>query len=246
MEQSLFVELIHRTKSVLSIIEKLTQMSRGKFGDREFGEFFYKAVTKDIENHNVLLNVFLKYIDSTTPIPKKGTVNKLIEETIKMNQAHLEQRKARVFRKLEEDLPETPVPDEQLGFILDSLLQCAMALIPPGGLIEFITRSIVLPGDSIGDKEPFKRNGKYLEIVIAFARVKRSMEQTSKETSGASPQEEALSNLVYKLVEVIVKRNQGTIKSEADERESKNTISLKLPVERRKAVYYHLTNEKMT
>jgi two-component sensor histidine kinase len=59
MEQSLFVELIHRTKSILDTISKLTQLSRVKSGDREFGEFFYKAVTR--LRNIILLNTFLVY-----------------------------------------------------------------------------------------------------------------------------------------------------------------------------------------
>ena len=83
MERSLFIELIHRTKGILDTIIKLTQLSRGKFGDREFGEFFYKAITKDIEKHNLLLNTFLKYIELTTPIPKRDTINKLYRRGVK-------------------------------------------------------------------------------------------------------------------------------------------------------------------
>jgi hypothetical protein len=238
MEPSLIVELIHRTKGVLGTIDKLTQLSQGKFGDREFGEFFFKAVAKDIESHNVLLNAFLKYIESTALILKKGTVNKLIEEALKKNQAHLEERGARAFKNCEEGLPETVVPDEQLRFILDSLLQCAMDLMPLGGLIELITRSVVLPGASIGDKEPFKKNGKYIEIGIIFTRGKGPVERSPRGRNELSGLGEASSDLIYKLVEVVVKRSQGTMKLEADERESKNTIYLRLPIERRKVVYY--------
>jgi hypothetical protein len=75
MEQSLFIELIHRTKVVLNTINKLTVLSREKSGDKQFMEFFYSAVNRDIEKHNQLLNTYLKYIESTTPIPKRDTVN---------------------------------------------------------------------------------------------------------------------------------------------------------------------------
>jgi len=242
MEQSLFVELIHRTKSLLDTISKLTQLSRVKSGDREFGEFFHKAVTKEIEKHNLLLNTFLKYIESTTPILKRDTLNKLIEKVLSRHQAQLEEKKTKVLKRYEKDLPETIVPDEQLIFILDSLLQYAMALMPADGTIEFLTKSVVVPGTSIEDKEFFKRNEIYIEIVVIFTSHKKLIEQSEKRLEVLSSQEGALSDLVYRLVDMIVKKNHGTIKFEIDERESKNTISLKFPVERRKVVYYHLTN----
>ena len=38
-----------------------------------------------------------------------------------------------MFKKFDMDLPETIVPDEQLRFILDSLLQYTIALMPSDG-----------------------------------------------------------------------------------------------------------------
>ena len=130
MEQSLFIELIHRTKAALHTINKLTQLSREKFGDKEFREFFYKTISNDIEKNNLLLNTFLKYIESTTPIPKKNTLIKLIEEVLKRHQVPLEQKRIKILKTFGENLPETIVPDEQLKFIFDSLLQFVIVLMP--------------------------------------------------------------------------------------------------------------------
>ncbi|OGP86821.1 MAG: hypothetical protein A2156_13035 [Deltaproteobacteria bacterium RBG_16_48_10] len=243
MERPLFIELIHRTKSILGTIDKLAQLSRGKFSDREFGDFFYKAVTKDIEKHNLLLNTFSKYIESTTPILKRDTVNRLIEEVLKKHQVRLEEKKTKIFKKFEKDLPETMAPDEQLKFILDSLLQYAMALMPADGNIEVLTQSVLVPGEALKDQESFKKNGKYIEIIIAYTGYKTPMEQSGKGLGVPSPQEDVSSDLVYRLVDMIAKKNQGTIKYEVDERESKYKISLQLPVERRKAVFYQSTNQ---
>ena len=240
MEEPLFIELIHQTKSVLNTIGRLAQLSRGKFIDREFGEFFSKAITKDIEKHNLVLNTFLNYIASTTPIPKRGTVNKIIEEVLKKHQVQLEEKRTKIFREFEKNLPETTVPDEQLKFILDSLVQYVVALTPSDGGMKFLTKSCVLPGGATEEKEFFKKNGKYVEILVAFTGQKRLIEQPGKELGVPSPQEEVLADLVYRLVDMIVKKNQGTIKFEADERESQNRIVLKFPVERRKVVFYHL------
>jgi len=243
MEEPLFIELIHRTKSVLNTIGKLTQLTRGKFVDREFGDFFAKAIARDIEKHNLLLNTFLNYIASTTLIPKRGTVNKIIEEVLKRRLVHLEGKRTKIFREFEKDLPETVVPDDQLRFIMDSLLQYAIALMPPGGNIKFLTRSFGLPGEAIADKGFFRKSWKYVEILVDFSSQKKPLEQFGRAPGGRSPQEETLAGLVYRLVDMIVRKNEGAMKFEVDERESKNKIVLRFPAERRKLVQDQLTSD---
>ena len=244
MERSLIIELIHRTKSTLNTIDRLTQLSREKFEDKQFRQFFYKAISKDIEKHNLVLNTFLRYIQSTTPIPKSGTLIKLIEEGLKKHEVGLEEKRIRIFKQFEKDPPETIVPDEQLKFILDSLFQYAVVLMPSDGEIEFRVKSVPLPRDSIEGQEFLKRGGKCIEIVIAFTGYRKPMAQSGKESGPPSLQQEVSSDLVYRLVEMTVNRNQGTIEFKVDETGSKNTIILRFPIERRKVVYYQLTNDR--
>ena len=231
MEQSLSIELIHHTKSTLDSIKKLAQLSRGRFSDKEFGEFFYRMITKDIEKNDLVLNSFLNYIKATTPIRKKGTVQNLIEEVLKKHQVRLEEYKTKIFRDFETDLPETIVPDEQLRFILDSILQYAMASIPPHGGIEFLTKSFALQKETREDQAFFKKNGKYIEVLVAFSYY--------KEPKGEPvPQKEVVPDLMLRLVDDMVERNQGIIKFEFDETKAKMFISLKFPIERRNVVHY--------
>jgi len=51
-----------------------------------------------------------------------------------------------------------------------------------------------------------------------------------------------LIGLILKLVEEIVGENHGGLSLEADEKRSKSVIVLKLPVERRKVVFYERIN----
>lgn len=243
MNRSLFIELIHFTKSTLDSIKNFTQLSRGKFSDKEFGEFFYRMVTKDIEKNDLLLNGFLNYIKATTLIRKKDRVNILIEEVLKNHQVRLEEKRPRIFKNFEKDLPETIVPDEQLRFVLNSILQYAMASMTLDGSIEFLTRSFALQKQTTEGQAFFKSNGKYIEILVAFTGYKKPKEQLGKELETSTLQKEDLWYLVLRLVENIVQRNQGMIKFEADEMEVKKFISLKFPVERRKVAYYQQTNE---
>lgn len=242
MDRSLFIELIHFTKSTLDSIKNFTQLSRGKFSDKEFGEFFYRMVTKDIEKNNLLLNGFLNYIKATTPIRKKNRVNILIEEVLKNHQVRLEEKRTKIFKNFGKDLPETIVPNEQLRYILDSLLQYAIASMPPDGSIEFLTKSLVLQRD-MGEETFSNKIGKYIEILMTFTGHKKPKEQLGKELETPTPQKEVVWDLVLRLVEDIVHRNQGMMKFEVDEIEAKKFISLKFPFERRKVVYYQQTSK---
>ena len=243
MEQSLVIDLIHRTKGVLNTINKLTLLSREKFGDKHFREFFYSAIKRDIEKHNLLLNTYLNYIESTTPIPKRDTVTKLIEGVLKRYQVRLEEKEIKLSIRWEKDLPETVVPDEQLKFIFNSLLQFVLVWMPSGGNLEFLSRSFELP-EAPGEGEgALKKGGKYIDIRMNI-RGLRIPAAASEKGSGPSPLEEEISSdPVCRLVDRIVKQNQGIIKFESGARESQYTISVKLPVERRRVVYYHLTGE---
>jgi hypothetical protein len=239
MERSLLIELIRHTKGTLDSIKKFTELSRGKFIDKEFGEFFYRVMTEDIERSSLILNSFINYIKATTPIRKKGTVNSLIDEVLKKHQVRLEENKAKVFRNLEKDLPETIVPDEQLRFIVDSVLQYVMTSMSPNGSIEFLTKSFDLQKETDGDQVFFKKNGRYIEILVAFTYYKNPMEQFEKELENPVSQKEMVPDLMLRLVDDIVDRNQGIIEVQFDETKAKRFISLKFPIERRKVVHYH-------
>ncbi len=229
MERSLFVELIHQIRSTLDSIKKFTELSRGKFGDKEFGEVFYRMITKDIEKNDLMLNAFLNYIKATTPIKKRGTVNTLIEEVLRKHQVRLEERKTKIFRNFEEDLPEAIIPDEQLRFILESVLQYTMAMMPLDGSLEFSTKSVVQK-DVIEDQVFFKKNRNFIEVLVAFTYSKEAKELKTS-------QKEVVPDLMLRLVDDIVERNQGMTKFKLDEIEGKMFISLKSPVERRRVVH---------
>src|SRR5512147_707714 len=63
-----FIELVQRIKNTLGSIRNYTQISRDKFSDKEFGEYFYRAVNEDIEKIDVVLNGLVNYIKLNSPI----------------------------------------------------------------------------------------------------------------------------------------------------------------------------------
>jgi hypothetical protein len=241
MERSLLIELIQHTKNTLDSIKTLAHLSRGKFGDREFGEFFYRTITKDIENNYQVLNSFLSYIKATTPITKMGTVNGLVEEVLKKHQVRLAEKKTKILRNLGKDLPETIVPDEQLRFILDSVLQYAMATMPSDGIIEFVTKSFALRKES-SEETITEKERKDIEVIMAFTSYKKPVEKSTEELRKPTPKEEFVHEVLLRLVDATVKMNQGVTQLEVDETKAQKFVFLRLPVERRKVVYYESTS----
>jgi nitrogen-specific signal transduction histidine kinase len=196
-------------------------------------------VNEDIEKMNLVLNSLLDFIKVHTPIEKRNTVHNIIEEVLKKYQAKLGEKGVKVLKKLEKDLPETVVPDEQLKYILNSLLQYAVALTPPNWNLGFSTRSLILDDEATEVQSLFKRAGKYIEISVVFPGYPRPSEPASE--AAPVPKEEA-SDLILRFAKDVVLHNHGMMNIEADEKKTKTLISVRFPVERRKVVYYQTVN----
>ena len=119
-----FAELLNRIKASLSAMQAFALLSRENFKDQELGEQSYKIVNDDIEKTISLLNCFNDYINFSTPVIKTDTVNTLVQEVIKRYESEFEEKKIKIIKKqFEKDLPETIVPDEQLRYVLNSVIQ---------------------------------------------------------------------------------------------------------------------------
>jgi hypothetical protein len=78
---------------------------------------------------------------------------------------------------------------------------------------------------------------------VTFTGYRKTKEESGRGLGVPPPREEVVPDLVFRLVEMVVKMNQGAMKFEVDETESKHRTFLRLPTERRKVVYYQLANE---
>ena len=238
-ERALLVGWVPYTKRALDSIKKLTLLSRDRFIDKEFGKVLYQRVAEDVGKADLLLNNLLDYFRVTTPIEKTDTVNALIEEALRKNQAQLEEKGVKLFKKLEKDLPEIIVPDEQLKYILNSVLRYLIISTLPNGTIELLTKSFIFQK---GERETypwFEEYAGYIVILVAFVDDKKP-EEKSEVTSGPIPslqKDEAL-ELMLRLAKEVVLKNRGMMKFEADEKRRKKMISLEFPIERRKEAFY--------
>ncbi len=234
----LFIELIERVKNTLGSIRNYTQLSRDKFSDKDFGEYFYRAVTEDVEKIDMVLNGLVNYIKLNSPIQKTDTVHRVIEEELRKHQSKLEGKGIKLFKKFEKGLPETIVPDEQLRYIFSSVLEYALANVSPNLSMGLYTRSFTLEKEGEGS-DMIKKDGRYIEISLGFMGYKKP---TDEGAGRRTLQKGEPLYLILRFVKEVVQRNRGTMKIEADEKKSKTFISLRFPVERRKVVYYQSVN----
>jgi hypothetical protein len=186
-----------------------------------------------------LLNNLLDYSRVTTPTEKTNTVNTLIEEALKKNQAQLEDKGVKLFKKLEKDLPEIIVPDEQLKYILDSVLRYLITSTSPNGTIELLTKSFIFQRGEGETYMWFEGYAGYIEILVVFVNDKKP-EEKSEVTSARIPplQEDEALEFMLRLAKEVVLKNRGMMKFETDEKRGRKMISLEFPIERRKEVFY--------
>jgi signal transduction histidine kinase len=232
-----FLEIVHRIKNPLVSIKAFTQLLENKFGDAEFRTYFHRIVLEDIEKIDEVLDHLLDFVRINTPLQKKSTVNTVIEEVLRKYEGQMKGKNIKISNGFEKDLPETIVHEEQLRYILASVIQHAFPSIPPNGSIGFLTESVDLGEDQEEDGALVSKEGGYIQIQVFFTGLKESA--LSRETAqgiSTSPQEAI--ELELQLVKEIIQRNRGTMRFEFDEKNLRTLMLLRLPAERRRTVYY--------
>jgi hypothetical protein len=242
-----FVELFNRIKASLSAMQAFAFLSRENFRDRELGEHFYRIVNEDIGKTVSLIECFNDYINFSTPMLKSNTVNTLVEEVIRKHESQFEEKKIRIIkRQFEKDLPETVLPDEQLRYILNSVIQYTLISIPPEGSIGFLTRLFdmeALKAEEIGQ---LQKDGRYLEILVVSAGYEKPGEETGiVPEMGTAHQEEKTVELILKLAKEIIEKNKGMMRYKAYNDKPMTFISLILPIERRNIIRYPSPEERL-
>ncbi len=233
-----FIELIDQFKDTLKSLKNFTRMFRERFSDKELGVYLNRIITEDIKKIELVQNSLLTYIRINNPVIKTNTVNTLIEEELKKYQTELEEKKIKLFKTLEKNLPETAVPDDQLRYILSCVLQYVMAMIGINGNLGLFTKYFAAQKEGDEDQE-----GRGIEILIVYTGYKKPTEQLGSSLGISGRQKERILDLALRLVDEIVQRNRGIMKFEEDENKGKTTVSLRFPVERRKVVYYQQPSE---
>ena len=236
-EAALWFGWIPYAKRRLESIQKLTQLSRDRLSDKELGKFLHRKITEDIQETGLLLNGLLSYFRLTAPVTRKATVNILIEEVLEKYRAQFKEKEVKLFKRLEKDLPEIVIPDMPLRFILNSILQYALASIPRRETLGLLARSLVLP-ELPPEQTLFGKEGRYVEITLFFAGRKSPEEPLGKEGENRAIQGDDGLDLLLRMVEETVRGHRGMMKWRVDETEGNFSVSLELPAERRRAFYH--------
>jgi len=235
---SFLVELIQSIKNTLISIKNTSALSADRCNDAEFRKFAQKSITEDIKQIDSVLNSLLNYIHINTPIVKLNTISIILEEVLEANEKQIERKKIKIFKKCEKDLPETFIHDEQMRFVLNSILQYAILSTPLGGTIGFLIKSFDFNNGGLEKQISPERNGGYIEAAIGFMGDKEPSDP-SKQTQGSpNTQKEETTKLILQLVKEILQNNQGGMTYEVDPKKPRTLITLRFPIERRKVVYY--------
>ena len=235
---SFLVELIDSIKNTLISIKNVSQLSTEKFNDLEFRKYSQRSITEDIKNIDSVLNSLLNYININTPIIKSNTISLILEEVLEANEKQIQCKNIKIFKKCEKDLPETFIHDEQMRFILNSILQYAILSTPPEGTIGFLIKSFDFLNGTPGKKISPERNGGYIEAAIGFIGGKESTEPLKDIPGSSAIQKEETTKLILQLVKEILQKNHGSMTHEVDPKKPRTLITLRFPIERRKVVYY--------
>jgi len=235
---SFLIEFIQYLKNSLGSMKAFAHLSIDKLDDVEFRKYFYKVLTEDVKKIDSVLNGLLNYININTPIKKANTIHFLLEGILEEYERQLEEKRIRVFKKLEMDLPETVLHDEQLKYILSSVLQFAIFSTPAGGSIGFLTKSFNIQKGAEDRKVLLQKDGKYVEILVVFTGYQKGIEQFTGPSPIPSIQKEGALNLLLMLVKELIQKNRGVLKFRVNEKRPRTIISLTFPAERRRLVYY--------
>jgi hypothetical protein len=227
------IELVSRIKNTLASVRKFILVSEDKFDDKEFWKQSLNIVNQDIKKMDTVLNNLLNYISINTPIVKSDTFNVILEGILEANEKLINHKKIKIIKKLEKDLPETSMHDEQVRYILNSILQYAIISTPPNGTIGFLIKSLDGQKETPDKKTSSKNNGACVEVDIGFMGNNKS----SGQSENGSNKEEAI-HLILELVKEIIQKNRGTMTFQVDKKKPRTLITLKLPIERRKVIYY--------
>jgi nitrogen-specific signal transduction histidine kinase len=238
---ALFSNLATHLKNSFGSIRNLTEFSQGRFKDSEFGYYFQRMIVEDVDKAEAELNCFLDFLRMKSSAPRANTVHLVLEDLLKRNERKLREKKIRIVKKqYEKDLPETTVQDEELKYILNWIIQYAITSAASSGTIGILTRSSN-PHEIRDDiKSTLPRDKRYLEILVAFGgNVNNKANDHPLAVLGLQTlHRESGNSLILPLVEEVVQKNRGALKSKVDHEKGLTQISLILPCERRKVVQY--------
>jgi signal transduction histidine kinase len=233
------VDLIYHVRKYLTHLKGLVRLSDGRFVDKRFGEYFTQSLYKALGSLDTFLKEYLDYARVSTPLERRDTVHGLIEEILKKYQELLEEKGIKLFRKFEQNLPETMIQEDPLRFVLGSLVGYALTWISPIVSMGFLTQTLPVRIET-SNKEgtSLRRERQDIEIIMILSGHKEPLQLSSTPVEIPVLEKEGVAGFMLRLIEDIVRDNHGEFKAETDGKKAWILFSLTFPVERRKKTYY--------
>jgi hypothetical protein len=221
-------DLLSDTEHQLTGMKAFAAFAKDKFSDPELGIRYQKAFLRRIDKAMALLNSYADYLSLCNPARKTNTINSLFEKVLTRHTEQLEDQQIEIIKKqFAEDLPETIVPEAQLEYILDSLMQYITHSTSPHGNLGLLTRLVDDPKRTGEENDSIRKGQKYVEILFVFS---------SNDTKGDHPSSSLRGEgmeLILRLVREIIKQNKGFMEVKPSDKNAMTFISLRVPVERR-------------
>jgi hypothetical protein len=238
LSPNFLIQMVDFIKNTLNSISQINFLSIHKFEDLEFRKYARKMITQDIKRIDSLLNALLNFININTPIIKKNTIQLIIDDLLEANEIQIQEKDLKIIRKFEEHLPETHIHDEQVKFILSSIIQYLLLTTPSHRKVFFLTRSKMLQKPISDEKIVTLKEKQYIEILIVSMTQDEPFEQLEDVPEIVSKGTNQATNFLLSLINELVRKYQGIIDFQVRENGIKTLISLRLPVERREIILY--------
>jgi nitrogen-specific signal transduction histidine kinase len=207
-----------------------------RYDDVEVRKRSHTQVKDEIKKIDSVLNTLLNFINVNTPIKKTSTLYVILEEILEASDKQLRQKNIEIYKKYENDLPDTFIHSEQVRFILHSALQHAILSTPPNEVIGFLMKSSD-PNNGTGAEKPsLENNRRYVEVMIGFTEDGKPVDPSENLSETPRDQSKEMADLILKLAKDILERNHGMMIE--TRKRSETIIVLRFPIERRKVVYY--------
>ncbi|MGQ9645170.1 MAG: hypothetical protein ACUVWO_01360 [Thermodesulfobacteriota bacterium] len=231
------VETLREIKKGVCSIYKIGLLSTERPDDHETREHSQMTMAKTYDQIISTLDMLSGFINVTSPIVKRNTIHSILEEILETNEKKTHAKEIELKKTFAEDLPETILHDEQLRFILNSVLQYAILSTPPGGHIEIVTRPMGGQNEEdLRSLDPLKSRGS--EVSISSSGFKDPLSQPHEAAQAPQIQRDSTSQFILRLIREMTRRHRESIDFNLEVVKSEIRISLKFPAERRRLAYY--------
>jgi hypothetical protein len=237
LSSSCLIEMAQDIKRTLDAMFRSCLLGLEKANDAEVKRDSRASIMKNYKKIDLVLNIFLNYIRMSQPMIKKDTIHSILEDLLAGYQKELQDKSILVSKDYHAQLLEITVHEEQLRFILGSVLQYAILTTSVNGNLRVTTKPVVLQ-KSPEEEKIVSLRGRYSEVSIQCSFLERPSPDSRKKPEAPNPsQEEGFRSLLLVSRE-LVQRHQGSFEFKVDDRELRKCITLRFPAERRQSFYY--------